>query len=52
MMRLPAFVSEHPVETFLAGALLLAMLFGSADHHAADVASGQAGPKLAIAQKL
>ena len=52
MMQLPAFVSDHPVETLLAGVLLFALLFGNADHHAADVAKGDTGPKIAIAQKL
>lgn len=37
-MRIPAFILEHPVEGLVAGLLLLALLFGSSDHHAADVA--------------
>jgi hypothetical protein len=53
-MRIPAFLVEHPVEALLAGVLLLALLFGSADRHAAEVAKGDvmgAAP-IAIAQKL
>ena len=30
-MRIPAFLIEHPIETLLAGVLLFALLFGSAD---------------------
>jgi hypothetical protein len=37
-MRIPAFILEHPVEGLIAGVLLLALLFGSADRHAAEVA--------------
>ena len=51
-MRIPAFISEHPVEALLAGVLLFALLFGSADRHAAEVAKGQDTPKIAIAEKL
>jgi hypothetical protein len=36
-MRIPAFILEHPVEGLIAGVLLLALLFGSADRHAAEV---------------
>lgn len=38
-MRIPAFIVEHPVEGLIAGILLLALLFGSADRHAAEVAA-------------
>ena len=38
-MRIPAFIIEHPGESLLAGILLLALLFGSADRHAAEVAA-------------
>ena len=38
-MRIPAFIIEHPFETLIAGVLLLALLFGSADRHAAEVAA-------------
>lgn len=37
-MRIPAFVLEHPVEALVAGVLLLALVFGGADRHAAEVA--------------
>ena len=47
-MRIPAFIHEHPLETLIAGLLLLAMLFGSADRHAAEVAT-HAGPAAQIA---
>jgi hypothetical protein len=48
-MRIPAFILEHPVEALIAGALLLALLFGSSDHHAADVAQGS---QIAAADRL
>jgi hypothetical protein len=38
-MRIPAFIIEHPGESLIAGVLLLALLFGSADRHAAEVAT-------------
>ena len=38
-MRIPAFIVEHPLEGLIAGLLLLALLFGSADRHAAEVAA-------------
>ena len=38
-MRIPAFIIDHPVEGLIAGILLLALLFGSADRHAAEVAA-------------
>ena len=38
-MRIPAFIVEHPVEGLVAGILLLALLFGSSDRHAAEVAA-------------
>ena len=41
-MRVPNFILEHPLETLIAGLLLLAMLFGSADRHAVEV--GKAAP--------
>jgi hypothetical protein len=37
-MRIPTFIIEHPVEGLIAGVLLLALLFGSSDRHAAEVA--------------
>jgi hypothetical protein len=38
-MRIPAFIAEHPVEGLIAGVLLLALLFGSADRHAVEVSA-------------
>jgi hypothetical protein len=38
-MRIPAIIFEHPVEVLIAGALLLALIFGSSDRHAAEVAA-------------
>jgi hypothetical protein len=38
-MRIPAFLMEHPVEALIAGVLLVALLFGSSDRHAAEVAA-------------
>jgi hypothetical protein len=40
-MRIPARFVEHPVETFLAGALLLLLLLGSAES-GRDAGSAQA----------
>lgn len=37
-MRIPAFVTEHPIETLLAGVLLAVVLFGSADRKAIEAA--------------
>lgn len=52
-MRIPAFVSEHPVESLIAGALLLALLFGPADRHAVETASShRAGAQIAAAGNL
>lgn len=51
-MRIPAFLVEHPIEALLAGVLLVALIFGGADRHAAEVAKGPQGPALAIAQKM
>jgi hypothetical protein len=49
-MRVPAFMLEHPLETLIAGLLLLAMLFGSADRHAAEVA--KSAPKTASSAQI
>ena len=49
-MRIPTFIHEHPLETLIAGLLLLTMLFGSADRHAAEVAAP--GEQLAAASSL
>jgi hypothetical protein len=35
-MRIPAFVTEHPVESLIAGVLLAVVLFGSADRKAVE----------------
>jgi hypothetical protein len=48
-MRIPAFLIEHPVEALIAGALLLALVFGSSDRHAAEAAQA---PKAAQAASL
>lgn len=48
-MRIPAFLADHPGEALLGAVLLLALIFGSADHHAADVAQApRDGAKIAI----
>jgi hypothetical protein len=49
-MRIPTFILEHPLEALIAGALLLVMVFGSADRHAAEVAAP--GEQLAAAGSL
>ena len=47
-MRIPAFILEHPGESVIAGVLLLALIFGSADRHAAEVATpAHQGPQVA-----
>ena len=55
-MRIPTFIAEHPLEALIAGLLLLAMLFGSADRHAAEVAKRApqtaAGEQIAMAARL
>jgi len=38
-MRIPAFIIEHPVEALIGGLLLLALLFGSSDRHAAEISA-------------
>jgi len=37
-MRIPSFILEHPLESLIAGLLLLVLVFGSADRHAVEVA--------------
>jgi len=49
MRSIPTFL-EHPLEALIAGALLLVMAFGSADRHAAEVATP--GEQLAAAGRL
>ena len=51
-MRIPAFILEHPVESLIGGVLLLALLFGSADRHAAEVAQPAQGPAQVAADRL
>jgi len=48
-MRLPNVILEHPVEVLIAGALLLALIFGSADRHAAEVAAPALQAQMAAA---
>ena len=48
-MRIPAFIIEHPLEALIAGVLLLALLFGSADRHAAELAVSPHDAKVAAA---
>lgn len=43
-MRIPTFIIEHPIEGLVAGLLLLALLFGSSDRNAADVAQPAQSP--------
>jgi len=52
-MRIPNFILEHPLECLIAGVLLLVLLFGSADRHAAEGAkTGPAGTKIVAAGKM
>jgi hypothetical protein len=51
-MRVPTFILEHPLESCIAGVLLLALLFGSADRHAAEMAVPQHGAQLASTDKM
>ena len=51
-MRVPTFILEHPLESLIAGLLLLALLFGSADRHAAEIALPQHGAQLASTDKM
>ena len=46
-MRIPAVFLEHPLEVLIAGALLLALIFGSSDRHAAEVAAPTAQAQMA-----
>ncbi|HJT43002.1 MAG TPA: hypothetical protein VJ750_05815 [Rhizomicrobium sp.] len=47
-MRIPAFLLEHPVEAAIAGLLLLALLFGSADRQAAEMVQAPPASRLAV----
>ncbi|HTC84809.1 MAG TPA: hypothetical protein VK683_10665 [Rhizomicrobium sp.] len=51
-MRIPTFILEHPLEALIAGLLLLVLVFGSADRHAAEVAKTMPGSQLAAAGRL
>lgn len=52
-MRIPVFIFEHPVEGVIAGILLLALVFGSTDRHAAEVAKPLAhDAQLASSEKM
>jgi hypothetical protein len=42
-MRIPTFILEHPWESLIAGLLLLVLVFGSADRHAAEMTSTAPG---------
>jgi len=48
-MRVPTFILEHPLESAIAGLLLLAVLFGSADRRAAELAKTMPGQGAQIA---
>ena len=50
-MRIPAFVYEHPVESLIAGLLLLALMFGPTDRYTAQAAH-KSGAQIAAVQKL
>ena len=51
-MRIPTFILEHPVEGLIAGLLLLAVVFGSADRHAAEATKAAPGTQLAASAKM
>ena len=51
-MRIPGFLIEHPIEALIAGVLLVALLFGSSDRHAAEVAAQTPGAQVASMDKL
>jgi hypothetical protein len=52
-MRIPNFILEHPLEGLIAGVLLLVLLFGSADRHAAETAkTGAGGTQIVAAGKM
>jgi hypothetical protein len=51
-MRIPAFIIEHPLEGLIAGVLLLALLFGSSDRHAAEMAVPSHEAQVAAASRL
>jgi hypothetical protein len=49
-MRIPTFIHDHPLESLIAGLLLLVLVFGSADRHAVEVAVP--GAQLASTDKM
>ena len=51
-MRIPAFLIEHPLEALIAGVLLVVLLFGSSDRHAAEVAAQGPAAQVAAMDKL
>jgi hypothetical protein len=51
-MHIPTFILDHPVEALVAGVLLLVMVFGSADRHAAETAKAVPDAHLAAAGSL
>ena len=53
-MRIPVFILEHPVEGLIAGILLLVLLVGSADRHAAEGAKTgpHSGTQIVAAGKM
>ena len=51
-MRIPSRFTEHPVETFLAGALLLLLLLGSAESSRDSGAVQASGPHPVQQQKM
>jgi hypothetical protein len=53
-MRIPTFILEHPWESLIAGLLLLVLVFGSADRHAAETAGIMPGhtAQLAATEKM
>jgi len=53
-MRIPAFLADHPGEALVAAVLLAALIFGSADRHAAEVAgkTSQDGAKVAASTRM
>jgi hypothetical protein len=51
-MRIPNFILEHPLEGLIAGLLLLAMVFGSADRHAAETAKTAPAAQLVADGKM
>ncbi|HET7083915.1 MAG TPA: hypothetical protein VFI23_04035 [Rhizomicrobium sp.] len=51
-MRIPTFILEHPLESLIAGLLLLVLVFGSADRHAAEVAKTAPATQLVAGGKM